>query len=143
MKRETIIFNNRKFHRYPEAKRPSDRKYYRGWVYVDGKGKLAYLHRYKWQTLIGGIPKGYDVHHKDGDFSYNNIFNLELIESSEHKRLHWKGNDELREKVKLNLAKAREKAKEWHGSEDGINWHKEHAKNIGLGTKIRPKGDKQ
>lgn len=38
------------------------------------------------------IEKGYDVHHKDGDFTNDNLDNLELIEEHKHKSEHARKN---------------------------------------------------
>jgi len=43
-----------------------------------------YLHRDIWESVNGKIPKGYDIHHKDGDRTNNHIDNLELYSKSEH-----------------------------------------------------------
>lgn len=34
----------------------------------------------------------YDVHHKDGDKTNNNLSNLQILTRSEHQKLHWKLN---------------------------------------------------
>lgn len=52
------------------------------------RDKNLFLHRYKYEREIGKIPKGFDVHHIDGNRSNNNIKNLVAIEKAEHTRLH-------------------------------------------------------
>ena len=86
------------------------------------------LHKYVWEFYNGEIPKGYDIHHIDGDKSNNAISNLQLIESHAHQIEHGKRlTDEQREWRRQNLAiSARPKASEWHKSEKGSEWHKEH-----------------
>lgn len=37
---------------------------------------------------FGPIPKGYHIHHKDGDFTNNDVNNLECLQEAEHRRLH-------------------------------------------------------
>ncbi len=86
------------------------------------------LHRQMWFDVYGEIPKGFQIHHKDGDAFNNSIDNFELVEGREHSRAHsikrFKDNPEKL----LKIAEAgRELAKEWHGSEAGINWHRENA----------------
>lgn len=49
-----------------------------------------YLHRAVWEHFNGEIPKGYVVHHIDGDKSNNDIKNLQLLNHIEHKKLHKK-----------------------------------------------------
>jgi hypothetical protein len=41
-----------------------------------------------WEQHYGIIPRGYEVHHKNGDRKDNNIENLELLEENEHEDLH-------------------------------------------------------
>jgi hypothetical protein len=45
-------------------------------------------HRYVWEKENGVIPNGYDIHHIDGNKSNNAIFNLQLLEKTEHTKLH-------------------------------------------------------
>lgn len=76
------------------------------------------------------IPKGYCIHHKDHNTLNNFIDNLELVSITEHASNHakeWaKNNKEL---VRDNLEKIRPLTKEWHASEEGKEWHKEHWNN--------------
>ena len=101
--------------------------YYKGWV----NGVIWSMHRYVWYFYNGEIPKGYHVHHKDGDKANNSIDNLECIDGYEHlsqhtlERMH---NGEI--DVKANLDKARIYASIWHGSEEGRKWHSEHSKEV-------------
>ena len=86
------------------------------------------LHRYVWTKYNGDIPKGFDIHHKDGDKNHNDLENLELLSRSDHLKLHW-GNRSEEEvaKVRENLDKyARPKANEWHGTKEGREWHRKH-----------------
>lgn len=57
----------------------------RGYMYNNTNGVL---HRKVWECYNGPIPEGYDIHHKDGDKSNNNIDNLELLSHSEHAKHH-------------------------------------------------------
>ena len=85
------------------------------------------LHRVVWEFYNCPIPEGYHVHHIDHDKSNNEISNLCLMTSKEHRKIHgielteheinWR-----RENIKKN---AIPKAAEWHGSEAGVLWHKE------------------
>lgn len=47
------------------------------------------MHRYVWIFYNGFIPKGFDVHHVDGDRSNNSIDNLNLIEHTEHAKKYF------------------------------------------------------
>ena len=90
------------------------------------------LHRYVYENEAGEIPKGYHIHHKDHDKSNNDISNLELLHHSEHLSLHGKHRFENnKEEVIKNLEEnARPKAIEWHKSDSGKTWHKEHYENM-------------
>lgn len=96
-------------------------------------GKRPRLHRYIWYYYNGEIPKGCDIHHIDKNKDNNDIRNLQLLKSSEHKKLHGEDGDGTAGKSKEWLVKnlnekARPKAIEWHKSEEGRKWHKEHYK---------------
>ena len=56
--------------------------------YIGSYGKI--LHREIWKRFNGEIPKGYVVHHIDGDPSNNKIENLQIMTQSEHIMLHQK-----------------------------------------------------
>lgn len=86
------------------------------------------MHRYVWEYYNGEIPDGFQIHHKDKNKANNDISNLELIPFSLHAKLHCKERaDERHEEVVENLIEnALPKAMEWHQSEDGKQWHKEH-----------------
>lgn len=51
------------------------------------KGKL--LHRLIYEEVYGSIPKGYAIHHIDGDKTNNNPGNLMLLSKSNHHKLHF------------------------------------------------------
>ena len=90
-------------------------------------GKRKRMHVYVWEYFNGPVPKGYHIHHIDGDKSNNNIKNLQLLLAMEHEKLHgsmW--TDEQRNRARKNIEKASIKAKEWHGSKAGHEWHKMH-----------------
>lgn len=82
-----------------------------------------YLHQYIWEKHFGEIPKGYEIHHIDGDTCNNLLNNLQMLDIKSHKRLHW--NDYKKEWARKNIKEnALPKAIEWHKSEDGKEWHK-------------------
>ena len=91
------------------------------------KGTTILMHRYVWEYYNCPIPKGYHIHHKDGNKANNDISNLELLKGTEHYTLHGKLlTDEEREWRRQNVVKnAVPKATEWHKSEEGRAWHKE------------------
>ena len=89
-----------------------------------------HLHQYVWEKENGKVPEGWEIHHIDRDTTNNDISNLEALPMLEHKAIHTEmlhNDPERLEKMRLNLEiNARPKANEWHGSSDGIEWHKEH-----------------
>lgn len=90
------------------------------------------IHRAVWEYYNGPIPDGYAIHHIDEDKSNNSIENLQLISRSEHATLH--GNERAEtnyEWMRQNIReKAAPKAAEWHKSEVGREWHREHGKRV-------------
>ena len=78
-------------------------KYGNGYQRTDGyiqitsgpyKGKL--LHRLIYEECFGSIPKGYSIHHIDGDKTNNNPGNLMLLTKSHHHHLHMNGTNHPR-----------------------------------------------
>jgi hypothetical protein len=65
-------------------------KGYRMVSYLDDKGNahLEYEHRLNWKLKYHYVPRGYVIHHKDGDKTNNSMDNLELMTQSEHTRFH-------------------------------------------------------
>lgn len=56
--------------------------------YVTINGKTVPAHRAVWMKVNGPIPKGYVIHHLDGDGHNNDISNLALMTRGEHTTLH-------------------------------------------------------
>ena len=90
--------------------------------YFQRRGKR--LHRVVWRVFNGPIPDGFHVHHIDGDASNNAPGNLECISLREH--LGERHGEESAERVVQYLPKAREAARKWHASKEGIEWHRQH-----------------
>src|SRR3990167_10451676 len=80
---QTIIFNGEKFYRYQESRHRSFKLYFYN-------SKRHALHRAIWEDNFGKIPKGFHIHHKDGNTLNNEIENLECIDGKEHSKLHYK-----------------------------------------------------
>jgi len=121
--RETIVWNGRRYNRYPNSPRRSHR------VYFLRSGSS--LHRDVWISHNGEIPPGHHVHHIDGDTLNNDISNLECVNSSDHFKKHAKqrsAHAKRPEQIEL-LNRIRVKAAEWHRSPEGRKWHMQHAQN--------------
>lgn len=60
----------------------------RRYVTVLQDGVQKQEHRVIWEKVHGPIPKGYEIHHKNGDGRDNRLENLQMLTSSEHRYLH-------------------------------------------------------
>ncbi len=102
-------------------------------------GHRERLHVYVWRKNNGPIPEGYHVHHVDEDKSHNDIENLRCIPARTHTKHHSCERAVLEyDAICKNLIEnAVPKAAEWHRSEAGREWHREHY-NLSLGT-VQPK----
>ena len=108
-----------------------------GRYYSDGNKNVPerLLHRRVWFDAHGQIPEGYEIHHKDNDWTNNSLDNLECMCGSQHASDHMKKrweNPEQREKLLLHNAANRELTKAWHASPEGLHWHSENAKQAWL-----------
>lgn len=106
---ETTEYKGRIFRRYPDAKRRSDRVYFKCTI----SHKPTFLHRLVYEDNFGRIPKGMHVHHKDGNEANNSPDNLELLTPKAHINEHM--DDDRIVALTKNLAdNALPKACEWH-----------------------------
>ncbi len=83
-------------------------------------------HVWVWNHYHGNVPKGYHIHHKDGNNSNNSILNLDILSACNHQRHHFEINPERRERMKAMADANRHLTKAWHSSEEGTAWHKFH-----------------
>jgi hypothetical protein len=88
-------------------------------------GGREYLHRAVWEYHNGTIPVGHHVHHKDNDRSNNTVGNLETFSPSDH--LSSCHGEQCAENLASGMVAGIEAAKAWHASDDGIEWHRQHA----------------
>lgn len=93
--------------------------------YFQHKGKR--LHRIVWEYHNGPVPKGYHIHHVDGDRSNNNIENLTCITARDHESQHSQTQERM-EYGKMHIERIRPKAVEWHKSKEGLAWHSEQGR---------------
>lgn len=93
--KEYRLFDNKRFYK-------KENGYW--WSKVYGS-----MHKCIWQFYNGKVPKGYTIHHKDGNKDNNVIENLCILSASEHSKLHakdnkWIGSAENKEQLrKANL----------------------------------------
>src|SRR3990167_3485277 len=123
-KSEQIIFNGKKYNRYPLSKKRELRVYYSR---TGGKR----LHVAIWEKENGNVPVGFQIHHKDKNPLNNNLSNLECLSASEHISSHMQElvkDPQYLENLQAHCAEIRPLTKEWHRSEDGRKWHSEHGK---------------
>lgn len=93
------------------------------------------LHRDVWSSAFGPIPDGHHIHHRDANPKNNALSNLECIEAREHFKLTWEQSSKREKRDFSDLA--RERAAEWHRSEEGRLWHKRLAERTQGWTKWR------
>jgi predicted Zn-ribbon and HTH transcriptional regulator len=136
MESESVVFNGITYRRYPESKRRSDALYFtpNGTHRAKGVGRL---HEEIWKAANGPIPDGYHVHHVDHDALNNSLDNLACIPKREHIDHHAEerktaGRYQTPEWL-AHLDSARAKASEWHGSPEGIEWHRENGRQAWVG----------
>ncbi len=101
------------------------------WISIDYPRIRA--HRWVWINIHGKIPDGYHIHHKNEDKSDNRIENLELIEKSRHLS-HHSSQPQNAQRARIWMDEIRPMTKEWHASEEGILWHRYHAKKNNFGN---------
>lgn len=96
------------------------------------------LHRIVWTQAFGPVPDKHEIHHINEDWTDNRIENLECIDAVEHQRAHMleKYKDPEFKAARLkDLEAGQMAAKAWHSSPEGIEWHKQHAKNAWINRK--------
>jgi len=116
---ETVRFGGRTYRRYPDSDNPAHRRYFRC-----ARGSL---HRAVWEHHNGPVPSGHHVHHINGDTADNRIENLACMPAMQHHAEHSEDRSEFARQRTQHLADIRAKAAEWHRSDAGRAWHREHA----------------
>jgi hypothetical protein len=88
---------------------------------------IPWAHRWVWINHNGEIPKGLDIHHIDEDKSNNEIINLQLVNRSDHLKIHWE-DPEARRKRREFLTQIRPLAHKYLRSVKGRKRQSEDAK---------------
>lgn len=83
-----------------------------------------HAHRWVWINHYGAIPKGMDIHHKDGDKDNNEIENLEMLSRSDHLKRHWQEGRFDLEQRRIQLTEARK----WLSTPEGRKKQSESSK---------------
>lgn len=127
-KSEIVIFNGIVFRRYPNSRRREDRVYFTPNA-VHRKNGIGRLHQEVWKSVYGDIPQNHEIHHKDGNPLNNAIDNLQSVSIADHIEIHQSSYPEWRRRwLRLRLPQMRERAKNWHSSDEGREWHRLHGK---------------
>lgn len=138
MEKKIVEFNGKEYERSANG-----RYYFEKNTKYKERTHCTQLHRAVWEYYNGEIPKGYQIHHKDGNIDNNDISNLECVSAREHLSYHSKKNwqnKEYRERMADQMrgnSERQQKCKEWHRSEEGRKWHREQAKRSILKNKFR------
>lgn len=79
------------FHKYSESGYILSNTNQKGWYFTvnllkDGKRTTNRIHVLVAEAFIGEIPRGYHVHHKDGNKQNNRVDNLEIIHPKKHRK---------------------------------------------------------
>lgn len=124
---KVVFFDSLRYNIYMEHKYFQDIKFYQDLktgYWITTKCPKKRMHVVVWESFYGKVPKGFHIHHIDEDKSNNDIFNLQLLKAGEHQSSHW--NEEKKARARKHAEKIRPLTKEWHGSEEGRKWHREH-----------------
>lgn len=97
--------------------------YYRcGFYFANSAASPRRLHRAVWEAHFGPIPKGYQIHHVDGDRSNNRIENLDCLPGSAHATGHgFENRCRISEMGRAHQFRTRD----WHRSQAGLEWHRD------------------
>lgn len=125
--KEEIIFNGVKYRLLSKG------RYYLSQSTTNkGRKGAKGLHVAIWEFYNNKkVPNGYVIHHKDGNYKNNSIENLACLSAQEHFELHKKQKTQKGKSPEQieHLNKIRKLSKEWHRSEQGKKWHKQHVLN--------------
>jgi len=93
----------------------------RGYLHYKNKP----CHRIIWEQDVGPIPKGFEIHHVDGNKLNNSFDNLQCLSKSDHMKLHALLSLERRSKC---MSKNSKKVHAWLSTEVGKKFLSDKAK---------------
>lgn len=137
---EAVKFNGITFRRYPDSPHLAHRNYYTPGI-ADKQRGVQLLHIEIWKTHNGPVPDGCEIHHADFNPLNNDPDNLVCLTIAEHKEAHREqGRARGRTPERLeHMDRIRPLTVAWHGSDEGREWHRQHAAEMGFGARgIRP-----
>lgn len=121
-----------------------------GYMYVRTQPGGEWAHRLVYEDCLGSLSEDSVVHHKDENPLNNLPSNLELLPRAEHNGLHakkrndgsaiklaqekdrflWTTDEQYRLQRQAHLMTIQEKAKAWHASPEGHEWHRQHSQRV-------------
>ena len=88
--------------------------------------KAKGLHVAIWEHANSAlVPKGHEIHHKDGNTFNCSPENLECLPKAVHRSFSKPGMD--MDKQRMHLDRVRDLTKAWHASPEGREWHRQNA----------------
>lgn len=107
--------------------------------YYQCGGYPLLLHREVWRVNTGAVPAGkrWNVHHEDENKANNAFANLRLLTSKEHAEEHLTPERRAASRAHM-LANVIPAARAWHSSPEGIEWHRQHGREVWEAVQRRP-----
>lgn len=129
---ESVVFNSVTFTRFPLSKSRSSRVYFTAYAKSRRIPGMGQLHVEVWKAANGGdeVPRGSVIHHVDFNPLNNDPANLRCVTRKEHAQIHEHQQDHDSPEWLAHLAAIRPMAAEWHKSDEGREWHQQHARDV-------------
>lgn len=129
---ESVVFNGVTFTRFPLSKSRSSRVYFTAYANsrrIPGMGQL-HVEVWKAENGVEEVPRGRVIHHVDFNPLNNDPGNLRCVTRKEHAQIHEEHQDHDSPEWLEHLASIRPMAAEWHRTDEGREWHRQHAKDV-------------